>query len=94
MTSTGHGSGVPNSGGGGGAGSGGMCEIELTCKSNNGQMMPGANSVKLPVRGPRGPPGPPGERGERGEDGANGLPGLPGKHAYRLRVLLVSIRGV
>lgn len=56
---------------------GGVCEIELTCKSSSGQTVPG-NSIKLPVRGPRGPPGPPGERGERGEDGANGLPGLPG----------------
>lgn len=61
-------------------GAGGVCEIELTCKSTNGQTLP-ENSIKLPVRGPRGPPGPAGEKGERGENGINGL---PGKWAYLL----------
>ena len=69
-------------------GGGGVCEIELTCKSSSGQVLPG-NSVKLPVRGPRGLPGPQGDKGDRGEDGVNGLPGLPGTWVQLLLIYTV-----
>lgn len=54
----------------------GYCELEITCKSDDGLQ---SQITRLPIQGARGPPGPPGEQGRPGEDGLQGLPGLPGK---------------
>lgn len=57
-------------GGGGGGGEDGVCELEISCKSDDlNPLLP----VRLPIRGPRGPPGPKGDRGAPGDDGTTHL---------------------
>jgi hypothetical protein len=52
------------------------CELEITCKQDDGLQ---SQITRLPIQGARGPPGRPGEQGLPGEDGPPGLPGVPGK---------------
>jgi len=53
-----------------------VCELEVTCKQDDGLI---SHLSRVPIHGARGPPGQPGEPGRQGEEGLPGLPGLPGK---------------
>lgn len=57
-------------GGGPGGSDDGVCELEISCKSDDlNPLIP----VRLPIRGPRGPPGPKGDKGFPGDGGSAAL---------------------
>jgi hypothetical protein len=56
-----------------------VCELEITCKQDDG-ILPAL--TRVPIQGARGPPGQPGQPGQQGEEGLRGLPGLPGNGCH------------